>query len=99
MVHVNEERIPKTYHLVGVSFRNRIVVFGGVSKESYTTYVLSEEGELVQDFSLEGNIPGEMCRGSMRVKRGRIYAVGLNKAGYDYKYSLRVFNGNGWSLT
>ena len=39
-------------------------------------YSISEEGEVVRDFSADRLIPGGMCQGSFVVLDGKIYAVG-----------------------
>ena len=39
-----DSRIAKTYHIAGVSFRSKIMLFGGVSSASYNMYALMRKG-------------------------------------------------------
>ena len=75
------EKISKTFHLVGAQLEDKIVLFGGHQTTSYTTYILSEEGELEQDLSHNGStlIPGDMGHGAYSVQEGKIFAVGRTK--------------------
>ena len=76
----------------------KIIVFGGHSDASFNTFILSKEGELEQDLSQDTLIPGAMCRGSMTVREGRIYAVGSNKLTNVWDYEFRGFDGKKWFL-
>ena len=92
------ENIAKTWHLAGVEFQGRIVVFGGVSCVSYNMYTLSEEGELLDDLSADPLVPGFMVRGSVAVTDGKIYAVGHMQLSKQSKWRIEVFDGSQWSL-
>ena len=90
-----DSRIAKTYHIAGVSFRSKIMLFGGVSSASYNMYALSEEGELVDDLSEDPLIPGFMVRGCSLVQEGKIYAVGLRDlAREQWKWRIEIFDGS-----
>ena len=75
-------KLPKTYHLIGVSMLGYILVFGGASITSYNMYKCTEEGEVIEDMTEErGEIPGLMCGGVVQVYREKIYAVGWRREG------------------
>ena len=65
------EKITQAAQLVGVSFRNKILAFGG-RKYNHSMFYLSEEGELEEYCSENASIPQYMCMGSFTVKEGNI---------------------------
>ena len=65
--------------MAAAQFNGKIVVFGGVSRMTFNSYILNEEGELEDDLSEDPFIPGSMCLGSFTVQEGRILAVGRSR--------------------
>lgn len=75
-----------------------IYIFGGTSNTTYLMHKVSEEGELIEDLSSLGLIPGAMRWGSYVARNESLYAIGYRKWS-DYKcYSLLCFNGKWWSF-
>ena len=76
-----------------------MVVFGGSSTASYNTYILSEEGELEQDYSDDPLIPALMCQASFTVQSEKVFAFGGKKVEGEWELEMRVFDGKKWSLS
>ena len=45
------DNIPQSYSLAAAMYENKVIVFGGSPNISFSTYILTEEGELEQDLS------------------------------------------------
>ena len=92
------DKIAKTYYLAATEYGNKVVLFGGSSGTFYITYILSEEGELEMNLSFALHVSGLMRTGPYSVKRGKIYALGENKAKIKTEWNLRVFDGQKWMV-
>ena len=71
-------KIANTFDIAAVSFKAKIVVFGGSSLNLKNLYIFSEEGELESDFSDSPQTPGSMGWGTYAVVREKLYAAGID---------------------
>ena len=90
------EKMAKTDHLCAVSFEDKIVVFGGTIAASYSSYILSEKGELLKDQSKEALIPEDS--GSFTVKDNKIWTVARRTQDDEWKWRVESFDGKKWQL-
>ena len=81
-----DEKIANSFHLVGLEYESKIVLFGGLYIEFHHMYTLNAEAELEHDFSDDQLIPSIMCGGSIIVQDRRIY-----------DWDLCVFDRGKWS--
>ena len=69
------DKMPKSYHLGAVEFNNKILIFGGHPSKSLITHLVSEDGELEQDYSASSLVPGLICNGSFVIQEQKVFAV------------------------
>ena len=94
-----DHKIPKTFKLGAVLFKSKILVFGGTGYTAgYTTLMLSEEGELEEDFSDDPLNPGSVRKGVFTVKRGRVLTLGFRNLNDEWRWRAESFDGKHWAL-
>ena len=71
-------KIANSFDIAAVSFKSKIVVFGGAISVSSNLYIFSEEGELESDFSDSPHTPGSMGWGTCAVVGEKLYAAGID---------------------
>ena len=84
-------------NLASVTLNGKILLFGGTdSKQSM--YILSEEGELLEDLSYITTTPGYMNQGYFMVIKERIFATGKRWVNFNQSWWVEQFDGNKWFL-